>query len=69
MLHTNSQAHQPSGSRVEDFLRFIVTIYGRGSHLCHETRIVLTNVRSPILGSIHMEFEFNKPSGFRGEDV
>ena len=29
----------------------------------------ITNFRSLILRSLHMKFEFNWPSGFRGEDV
>ena len=33
------------------------------------TRNIWTNFRSPILRSLHMKFEFNWPSGFRGEDV
>ena len=33
------------------------------------TRNIWTNFRSPILRSLHTEFEFNWPSGFRGEDV
>ena len=39
MLHTKSKGHQPSGSGVEDFLK-VLTIYGRGSHLGHVTKIV-----------------------------
>ena len=68
MLHTKSQGHRPSGSGEEDFLR-VFTIYGRGGHLGHVTRTICTNFHSPILRSLHMKYEFNWPSSFRGEDV
>ena len=68
MLHTKSQGHRPSGSGEEDFLR-VFTIYGRGGHLGHVTKTIWTNFRSPILRSLHMKYEFNWPSSFRGEDV
>ena len=42
MLHTKSQGHRPSGSGEEDFLR-VFTIYGRGSHLGHVTKIFCIN--------------------------
>ena len=67
MLHTKSQGHRPSGSG-EDFLR-VFTIYGRGGHLGHETRTILTNFSSRVLRSLHMKFELNWPSGFKGEVV
>ena len=38
MLHTKSQGHQPSGSGEEIFYR-VFTIYGRGGHLGHVTKI------------------------------
>ena len=68
MLHTKSQGHRPSGSAEEDFLR-VFTIYGRGGHLGEVTKTNWTNFRSPILRSLHMKYEFNWPSSFRGEDV
>ena len=68
MLHTKSQGHRPSGSGEEDFLR-VFTIYGRGGHLGHVTKTIWTNFPSPILRSLHMKYEFNWPSSFRGEDV
>ena len=68
MLHTKSQGHRPSGSGEEDFFR-VFTIYGRGGHLGHVTKIIWTNFRSPTLRSLHMKYEFNWPSSFRGEDV
>ena len=33
------------------------------------TRTIWTIFRSGVLRSLHMKFEFNWPSGFRGEDV
>ena len=68
MLHAKSQGHRPSGSGEEDFLR-VFTIYGHGGHLGHVTRTIFTNFCSRVLRSLHMKFEFNWPSGFRGEDV
>ena len=68
MLHTKSQGHWPSGSGEEDFKR-VFTIYGHGGYLGQVTRTISTNFRSRVLRSIHMKFEFNWPSGFKGEDV
>ena len=68
MLQTKSRGRQPSGSGEEVFKGFFTT-YGRGGHLGHMTRTIWTNFRSPTLRSLHMKFEFNWPSGFRGEDV
>ena len=47
----------------------VFIIYGHGGHLGHVTRTIWINFRSPILRSLRMKFEFNWPSGFRGEDV
>ena len=68
MLHTKSQGHPPSGSGEEDYLK-VFTIYGRGGHLGHVTTTISTNFCSRALRSLHMKFEFNWPSGFRGEHV
>ena len=68
MLHTKSRGHRPSGSGEEDFLR-VFTIYGRGGHLGRVTRTIWTNFCFRVLRSLHMKFEFDWPSGFRGEDV
>ena len=67
MLHTKSQGPRPSGSGEDDFKGF--TIYERGGHLGHVTSTICTNFRSRVLRSLHMKFEFNWLSGFRGEDV
>ena len=45
------------------------TIYGHGGHLGLVTKTIWTNFRFRVLRSLHMKFEFNWPSGFRGEDV
>ena len=63
MLHTKSQGHCPSGSGEEDFSR-VFTIYGRGRHLGHVTKMFCLNFNCLIIRSLHMKFEFNWPSGF-----
>ena len=65
MLHTKFQGHRPFGSG-EDFLRFLLYM---GGHVGHVTRTVWTNFRFPIPEKLHMKFDFDWPSGFRGEDV
>ena len=47
----------------------VSTIYGHGNHLGHVTRTIWTNFHSPISRRLHMEFGFNRSSGFRGEAV
>ena len=47
----------------------LVTIYGRGGHLCHVTWTIYTNFCSPFLRRLYMKFDFNWPSGFRGVDI
>ena len=42
MLHTKINENRPVGSGEEDFLR-VFTIYGRGGHLGHVTRILFKN--------------------------
>ena len=56
---------------LEKIFKWFLTIYGRGSHLGYATRIInfWTNCRSPILKSLHFEFEINWRSGLRKEDV
>ena len=60
--------NRPAGSREEDFLR-VFTIYGRGGHLGHMTKMRRTNFCSPYPRRLHIKFGFDWPSGFRGEDV
>ena len=51
------------------FEGFGFTIYGRGSYLGHVTRMPQTNFRSPYPMRLHIKFGFDRPSGFREEDV
>ena len=57
MLLTKFCENRPAGSGEEDCL-VVFTIYGRGGHLGHVTRIS----RSRIL---HIKFHFDWPSEFR----
>ena len=68
MLHTKFQGHRPFRSGEEDFLK-VFTIYGHDGHLGHVTKTVWTNFRSLVLRRFHVKSGFNRPSGFRGEDV
>ena len=61
MLPTKSQGHWPYGSG-EDFKK-VSTIYGRGGHLCHATKIFCINFGYLIIRSLHMKFEFNWANG------
>ena len=67
MLHTKFRGNRPAGSG-EDFLR-VFTIYGRGGHLGHVTRIQRTHFRSPYPRRLHIKFGFDWPSGFREKDL
>ena len=62
MLHTKSQGHQPFGSGEEEF-KMVFTIYGRGGHLGHVTKIFCKNFGLLIIRSLHMKFEFNWANG------
>ena len=62
MLHTKFRENRPTGSG-EDFLR-VLTIYGRGGHLGHETQMPRTKYRSPYPRRLHIKFGFDWPSGF-----
>ena len=46
MLNAKFRGNRPAGSGEEDFLR-VFTIYRRGGHLGHVTRMPSTNFRSP----------------------
>ena len=65
VLHAKFQDHRPSGSGEEDFY----AIYSHGSHLGHVTCIIYITFSSPFLRMLHMKFDFDWPSGFRGEVV
>ena len=47
----------------------VFTIYGHGGHLGHVTSTIGINFGLPIIRSLHMKFEFNWSSGFRGKHV
>ena len=66
MKHAKFQDHRTSGSGEEDFLRFI---YGHGGHLGHVTWTIYINFLSPLPRRLHIKFDFDWQSGFRGEDV
>ena len=63
MLYTKYRANRPAGSGEEDFLR-VFTIYGRGGHLGHVTRIMLTNFHFLVPESFHTKFSSEWPSSF-----
>ena len=67
MLHTKFPGNWSTGSGEEDFKGF--TIYGHGGHRGHVTWIIYTNFNSLFLRRLYMKFEFDWPSGFRGEDI
>ena len=69
MLHTKFEDHWPSGSREEDFLSFVFSIYSHCGHLGHVALTIYINFLSPFPRMLHMKFGFDWPSGFRGEDV
>ena len=41
----------------------VLTIYGRGGHLGHVTKIFCINFDYNIIKSLHMKFEFNWANG------
>ena len=47
----------------------LVTIYGNGGHLGHVAWTIYINVLSPFPMRLNMDFGFDWPSGFRGEDI
>ena len=63
MLHTKFRENRPISSGEEDFCR-VFTIYGRGGHLGHVTRIMLTNFHFLIPESFHTKFSSEWPSSF-----
>ena len=62
MLHTKFRENRPAGSG-EDFLR-VFTIYGRGGHLGHVTRVMLPNIHFLVPESFHTKFSSEWPSSF-----
>ena len=68
MIYAKIQPQGVLGSGEEDFLKVFI-IYGHGGHLGQQTATVLAIFRSPNLRRLHMKFEQNWLSGFKGEDV
>ena len=68
MLHTKFRENRPASCGEED-LSVVFTIYGRGSHLGHVTRILRSNFRSSYPWMLHIKFHFDWPSGFREEEL
>ena len=68
MLHTMFRENRPEGSGEEDFLRNF-TIYERGGHLGHVTKMPRTNFCSLYPRRLHIKFGFDWPSGFGEEDL
>ena len=58
MLHTKFRENRPAGSGEENFLR-VFTIYGRGGHLGHVTKMPQTNFLYPYPRRLHIEFVFD----------
>ena len=52
MLHTKFRANRPASSGEEDFRR-VFTIFGRGSHLGHETSIMSSDFHFLVPESLH----------------
>ena len=62
MLHTKFYNHRPFGSGEEIFNRF--TMYGRGGHVGHVTKIICIISRSHKPWRLYMSFGYNRSSGF-----
>ena len=45
----------------------VFTIYGHGSHLGHVSWTIYINFCSPFPKRLHMKFDIDWPSGFRGD--
>ena len=68
MLHTKFRGNLLTGSGEEDFLR-VFTIYGRGGHLGHVTKIPRIKFQCHYPRRLHIKFQLDRPSGFREEDL
>ena len=66
-MHMKFHENRPAGFG-EDF-GVAFTIYGRGGHLGHVTRISRSNFRLPYSWMLHIKFHFHWPSSFREEDL
>ena len=68
MLHSKFRGNRLTGSGEEDFLS-VFTIYGRGGHLGHVTKILRTKFQCHYPRRLHIKFQLDRPSGFREEDL
>ena len=68
MLHTKFPGYRSTGSEDEDFLR-LFTIYGRGSHLGHVTKISRTLFHCIYPRRLRIKFQLDWQCGFREEDL
>ena len=63
MLHTKFRGNRPAGSGEEGFRRDF-TIYGRGSHLGHVTRIMSSDFHFLVPEIFHTKFDSDLYSSF-----
>ena len=63
MLHTKFHENRPAGSREEDILR-VFTIYGRGGHLGHVTKIMSSYFHFLLPESFHTKLGSYRHSSF-----
>ena len=68
MPHTKFRGNRPAVPEKKVFEGFF-TIYGRGGHLGHVTKMPRTKFRSPYPRRLHIKISFDWASGFREEDV
>ena len=67
MLHSKFPENQPTGSGEEDFLVFF-TIYRRGGHPGHGTKILRTKYKCHFPSRLYIRFQLERRNGFR-EDL
>ena len=63
MLHTKFRGNRPAGSGEEGFRR-VSTIYARGSHLGHVTKIMSSDFYFLVPKSFHTQFDSDLYSSF-----
>ena len=68
MLHAKFQDHKTSGSGGDYFFKGF-NLYWHGGHLGHVIWTTYINFDSPFPRMLHINFDFDWPSGFREEDL
>ena len=63
MLHTKFRGNRPTGSGEEGFRR-VFTIYGRGGHLGHVTKIMSSDFHFLVPESFHAKLDSDLYSSF-----